>query len=150
MKRIISRYGSAAALLVMAAWIAGACGSSDSSDKKSEATVRAGGVTLLDAQAYRTAIGSGEQFVVNVHVPYEGEIEGTDAFVPFDQIDQHVAELPTDKTAPLYIYCRSGRMSGEAAPVLQRLGYTNIIDLRGGMNAWRDAGLAIVNKEGRP
>jgi hypothetical protein len=34
--------------------------------------------------------------VVNVHIPYEGEDRGTDAFVPFDQVEQH-AELPADK-----------------------------------------------------
>ena len=135
-------------MLVVAACIAAACGSGGD---KSEPTARAGGVTLLDAQAYRQAIGAfADPFVVNVHVPYEGEIEGTDAFVAFDQIDQHVAELPADKSAPLYIYCRSGRMSAEATPVLQRLGYTNIIDLKGGMNAWREAGLPLVNMEGRP
>lgn len=143
MKRIISRYWGAAAMLIVAACIAAACGSGGD---KSEPTAQAGGVMLLDATAYRQAIASSDRFVVNVHVPYEGEIEGTDAFVPFDQIDQHVAELPADKSAPLYIYCRSGRMSAEAAPVLQRLGYTNIIDLKGGMNAWREAGLSILNK----
>jgi hypothetical protein len=37
-------------------------------------------------------------------------------------------------------------MSAEATPVLQRLGYTNIIDLKGGMNAWRDAGLPLLNR----
>ena len=142
-KRIISRSWAVASLIALACILA-ACGSDG---KKSEPTTRAGGVTLLGAQAYRQAIGAGEQFVVNVHVPYEGEIEGTDAFVPFDQIDQHLADLPADKDAPLYIYCRSGRMSAEATPVLQRLGYTNIIDLKGGMNAWREAGLQIVSKE---
>ena len=82
---------------------------------------------------------------MNVHVPYEGEIEGTDAFVPFDQISENAAKFPEDKDAPLYIYCRSGRMSAEATPALQELGYTNIIDLDGGMNAWRGAGLPILS-----
>jgi rhodanese-related sulfurtransferase len=147
---MISRYWGAAALLIAAACIAAACGSEGESDKTSEPTARIGGVTLLDATAYRQAIGAGAAFVVNVHIPYEGEIEGTDAFVPFDQVEQHAADLPADKTAPLYIYCRSGRMSGEATPVLQRLGYTNIIDLKGGMSAWRDAGLKIVTREPAP
>ena len=37
-------------------------------------------------------------------------------------------------------------MSAEALPALQALGYTNVVDLKGGMNAWRDAGLEIVQK----
>lgn len=78
-----------------------------------------------------------------MHIPYEGHIEGTDAFVPFDEIDANADDLPADKDAPLFIYCRSGRMSAEATPDLQRLGYTNIIDLKGGMQAWESAGLPV-------
>jgi len=37
-------------------------------------------------------------------------------------------------------------MSALAAPDLQRLGYTNIIDLKGGMQAWVDAGLPLVDR----
>lgn len=103
-----------------------------------------GSVTLLPPTEFRDAISSGDAFVVNVHIPYEGEIEGTDAFVPFDDIASHADELPADKTAPLYIYCMTGRMSAEATPDLQALGYTSIIDLEGGMEAWRSAGLKIV------
>ena len=81
-----------------------------------------------------------------MHVPYEGEIAGTDAFIPFDDIAGHADALPDDKDAPLYIYCMSGRMSAEATPDLQELGYTNVIDLEGGMEAWQAAGLGIVQR----
>ncbi len=84
---------------------------------------------------------------MNVHIPYEREIEGTDAFVPYDKISEHASELPADKSAPLYIYCRSGRMSALATPALQRLGYTNIVDLKGGMQAWVDARLPLVDRK---
>jgi rhodanese-related sulfurtransferase len=105
-----------------------------------------GKVTLLPPNEFRDAISAGDAFVVNVHIPYEGEIDGTDAFVPFDDIGSYADDLPADKDAPLYIYCRSGRMSAEATPELQALGYTNIIDLEGGMVAWEAAGLEIVHR----
>jgi rhodanese-related sulfurtransferase len=137
----------AAALLMTAALVA-ACGSgSDGNESTPGASAPAGTVKLLDAAAYRAAIASPDVFVVNVHIPYEQEIEGTDAFVPYDEIAKHASELPADKSAPLYIYCRSGRMSALATPDLQRLGYTNIIDLDGGMQAWVDAGFALVDKQ---
>lgn len=103
--------------------------------------------TLLDAAAFRDAIAASGAFVVNVHIPYAGEIEGTDAFVPFDRVEENIGSLPGDKSAPLYVYCRSGRMSAEAAVTLATLGYTNVIELRGGMDAWTAAGFPLIRRQ---
>lgn len=81
--------------------------------------------------------------LVNVHVPYEGHIEGTDAFVPFDEIELW-GELPANSETPIAVYCRSGNMSAEAAAALTALGYTDVVDLEGGMNAWTAAGNQLV------
>lgn len=124
---------------ILGAMLVAACGS-DGADPT-------GSVTLLPPLEYEKAISAADVFVVNVHIPYEGEIEGTDAFIPFDDIEAHADELPVDKDAPLYIYCRSGRMSADATPDLQALGYTNIIDLEGGMEAWQSAGLPLQGRD---
>jgi len=82
---------------------------------------------------------------VNVHIPYEGEIAQTDLFIPFDQIADFVDQLP-GKDEPIVLYCRSGRMSTEAAEVLVNLGYTNVYEVDGGFNAWKAAGFELLNK----
>ena len=82
--------------------------------------------------------------LIDVHVPYEGEIEHTDEFIPYDHIvgDTH---LPKDKNTEVLLYCRTGRMSEEAGTALHNAGYTRIAHLEGGMRGWEAAGRKLLH-----
>ncbi len=91
-------------------------------------------------------LGSKDFYFVNTHIPYEGEIAETDAFIPFDEIADELDRLPSDRNAEIVLYCQSGRMSSIAAETLIGLGYTRIYNLDGGMIAWEQAGLPLVGR----
>ena len=78
--------------------------------------------------------------LINVHVPYYGEIAQTDLLVPFNEIEQHKKELPKDKDAKIVVYCMMGPMGDIAAEKLVSMGYKRVSNFQGGMMAWTQAG----------
>ena len=55
-------------------------------------------------------------------------------------------EAAFDKSAPLYVYCRSGRRSAEAAEVLAKAGY-EVYNLAGGIIGWKEEGKPVTKYE---
>ena len=84
--------------------------------------------------------------LVNVHIPYEGEIPQTDLFVPYNEIEENLSKLPKDMNAKIVVYCRSGSMSAIAAKELVKLGFTNVSNLAGGMVEWEKQGYELIRK----
>lgn len=134
-----------AALLAGLLAVASACSSTGDSTASSDAANES--ITLLDPAGFAAYMESNpEAPVVNTHIPYEGHIAGTDSFVAFDEIAQWDG-LPTDLDVPIVLYCRSGNMSADASATLVDLGYTNIVDLEGGMQAWTAEGRPLLTEE---
>jgi rhodanese-related sulfurtransferase len=104
--------------------------------------VSGGSFTRVSPTELRVMMRETDFMLVNTHVPYEGNIPGTDVSIPYNEIGRNLEHLP-GKGARIVLYCRSGSMSAEAAETLIELGYEDVWDLRGGMIAWEDAGFRL-------
>jgi rhodanese-related sulfurtransferase len=58
-------------------------------------------------------------------------------------LERDIESLIPDKAAPLVLYCGGGFRSALAADNLQKMGYTNVVSMDGGMRAWREAGYPV-------
>lgn len=94
----------------------------------------------ISPQELATLMEKRDIFLVDVHIPEQKHIKGTDAFIPYNRIAENLDKFPEDKKAPIYLYCESGPMGNAAARVLYQKGYTNIFNLEGGAKAWHEAG----------
>ena len=54
-----------------------------------------------------------------------------------------VAQTLPDKAAPLLVACKAGGRSAAAAAALAAAGYTNLLDVQGGFDAWAAAKLPV-------
>lgn len=156
MNRYQAHFTILALALILTTLLMVACGGQEGGDTAPAATdlasqtqtvpVEGGGsYTDISVDGLASMLENKDFPLVNVHVPYEGEIEGTDDFIPFDQIEQNVDKLPADKDARVVIYCRSGSMSTISARTLVELGYTDVWNLDGGMIAWEASGQPLQN-----
>lgn len=62
--------------------------------------------------------------------------------LPLSAFAERFEELPKD--SPLVMQCRSGARSAKAAEYLLANGYTDVVNLGGGILAWNEAGLPVL------
>ncbi|PSL25958.1 rhodanese-like domain-containing protein [Chitinophaga ginsengisoli] len=78
--------------------------------------------------------------IVDVREPHEhAEFNIGGILVPLGDIRaMQVDELEDLKDQEVIVYCRSGGRSGQAAMILETMGFQNVKNLTGGMLAWQD------------
>jgi rhodanese-related sulfurtransferase len=131
-----------AAILVFAL---GAC-QGDSPNVGTEISIEGGSYRVVSVQELQTMLEDKDFTMINVHIPWQGDIPQTDLRLAYDQILQSQDQLPADREAKILVYCLTSGMARIAAESLVSLGYTDVWMLEGGTTAWEEAGLSLLGE----
>lgn len=106
-----------------------------------------GGIQLLPPKTFAGSLDtSAEKQVIDVRTPEEfrsGHIIHAKNINIYDKdFKESVQKL--NREQPIYVYCKGGVRSAEAAKTLHELGFTTIYDLQGGIMAWENNRLPVI------
>jgi rhodanese-related sulfurtransferase len=86
--------------------------------------------------------------LIDVRTPVEfREVHARGAHnIPLDQLDPAAVMQARNGAAegPLYLICRAGGRGQQACEKFLQAGYTNVVNVAGGTQAWEAAGLPVV------
>jgi rhodanese-related sulfurtransferase len=107
-------------------------------------------VPQITTEKLQDLIKSEREFVLlDVRLPEERRKQGNlDPFrevdIPRGYLEFRAPDKLPDTDARIIVYCGSGKRSLLAARTLQRLGYTDVTNYAGGVEAWQAAGLTLA------
>ncbi|MDX8413049.1 MAG: rhodanese-like domain-containing protein [Mariprofundales bacterium] len=135
----MKKFGLSIALLLMLPLMATACGLGEQT---------ADGYENASVQHAYEHWQQGERspipfIMLDVRTPEEyaaGHIKGA-VLIPIQVLADRLSEVP--KNRQVYLYCHSGTRSARAATMLAQHGFTNIENVVGGIEAWKDAGYPV-------
>lgn len=112
----------------------------DNSSVKSETTgeVVPMGIQDVDVAAFKAKMEEENIVLLDVRTPAEvaaGKIEGAlEIDVLADEFEQKIQNLEKDKT--YLVYCKAGSRSARACKVMEKAGFKDLYNLKGGYTAW--------------
>ena len=137
-----SKIYSAVMLLCVLAISLSACQSAPPAGR--EVVTDAGTYRAVSVQELQMMLEDKDFTMINVHIPWQGDIEQTDLRLAFDQILDEQGQLPSDKNQKILVYCLTSGMAKIAVESLLDLGYSNLWILEGGTTAWEEASLPLL------
>lgn len=94
------------------------------------------GVKQIDEADMKPKLNSKHQQLIDVRSPVEFQTNHIKGFqnIPLPQLKERAYQLA--KNQEIYVICQSGMRSMQAAKILKKQGFTQITNIKGGMNAW--------------
>ncbi len=98
-------------------------------------------MTIINVDEVKTRLDAGEKLnLVDVRETDEhAEFNIGGTLLPLGNIQMMlVDDIEQLKNEEVICYCRSGNRSMQASMMLETFGFSNVKNLQGGMNAWRE------------
>ena len=98
-------------------------------------------MTIITVEEVKARMDSGKElYLLDVREPDErAEFNIGGTFLPLGSIQMMQTDDIDDwKDKEVICYCRSGNRSMQACLMLETFGFTNVKNMQGGMNAWRE------------
>lgn len=103
-------------------------------------------VNNINVNQFSELISKQKGNIVDVRTPEEwtdGTVEGAQKINFYDaNFAANIQQL--DPNTPIYIYCKSGGRSAQAAQQAKEMGFTKVYNITGGFDAWKKAEKPIV------
>lgn len=96
-------------------------------------------VQQIAPRALSQRLADGQNFcLIDLRQRWENELACLpgSVHIPLSELPQRLAEVPLSPEIPVVVYCHHGVRSLSGAAFLERLGYTNVLALTGGIDAW--------------
>jgi rhodanese-related sulfurtransferase len=96
-------------------------------------------VKQIDVHELRRKLAADEPvLLLDVRQPWENEtaVLPWSQLIPLPELPSRFAEVAPPAGAMLVVYCHHGIRSLSAAHFLERAGFTNVVSLAGGIDAW--------------
>lgn len=108
-----------------------------------------GSVTIfaqeVSPEKFEELMSTGDPQIVDVRTEreYNGGHIANSVNIDYFSDDFQSTLSQLDKDRPVLIYCYSGGRSTEARLLLNKMGYLNVTELKGGLSEWRNAGKTV-------
>lgn len=96
----------------------------------------------ITVQEFKKKIDNNESevFLLDVREPFEQYQSKIDfeysKLIPVGELQSRVDELQEHENKEIICMCRSGSRSAQACQILEREGFSNVKNLKGGINEW--------------
>jgi sulfur-carrier protein adenylyltransferase/sulfurtransferase len=109
-----------------------------------------GRIEEIDPGTAREEVATGAT-LIDVREPHEWQISRLEGatLIPQGEVVEKIEEAAPDRSGRVLLYCATGNRSARAADAIaSELGYENAASIAGGITAWQETGLPVVEPEG--